>query len=180
MEGNLFINQDTLAYCVFGATFLSGGLGEQMLNRLYNNIEILTRLYNNNIEMKLTRLFQSGCKARGTTTNRVTRYSESITKCSFLTKEMDSACHPGNFLLLCLLTWQENVCCVSGLTWQDQQHFWWRDSPSASSLCSAVFFLVEECRLFIQNQPQNFTVSFWTGKFAPIQSKYTYSEFAPI
>ena len=102
MEGNLFINQDTLAYCVFGATFLSGGLGEQMLNRLYNNIEILTRLYNNNIEMKLTRLFQSGCKARGTTTNRVTRYSESITKCSFLTKEMDSACHPGKIL-----------CCVS-------------------------------------------------------------------
>ena len=83
-------------------------------------------------------------------------------------------------LVLCLLTWQENVCCVSGLTWQDQQHFWWRDSPSASSLCSAVFFLVGEWRLFIQNQPQNFTVSFWTGKFAPIQSKYTYSEFAPI
>ena len=98
MEGNLFINQDTLVCCVLGATFLSGGLGEQMLNRLYNNIEILTRLYNNNIEMKLTRLFQSGCKARGTTTNRVTRYSESITKCSFLTEEMDSACHPGKIL----------------------------------------------------------------------------------
>ena len=70
------------------SSWQSGELFE-MLTRLYNNIEILTRLYNNNIEMKLTRLFQSGCKARGTTTNRVTRYSESITKCSFLMKEMD-------------------------------------------------------------------------------------------
>ena len=69
----------------------------KLLSALISNT--LGQLHNN--EDVLTRLFQSGCKARGTTTNSVTRYSESMTKCSFLTRK------------LVHLMIQAKLCCVS-------------------------------------------------------------------
>ena len=74
IEGNLHLCQDDpcLTFCCL--TF-RGTLGQ-----LCKNNDLCIDI--------LTRLFQSGCKARGTTTNRVTRYSESMTKCSFLTRKV--------------------------------------------------------------------------------------------
>ena len=112
---------------------------------------MLTLLHNNNIEMKLTRLFQSGCKARGTTTNRVTRYSESITKCSFLTEEMDSACHPGK--ILCTVSLLDKKMFVVSQDLLDKISNISGDETPRLLLLYALqcFFLLEECRPFIQN-----------------------------
>ena len=107
-------------------------------------------LHNNNIEMQLTRLFQSGCKARGTTTNRVTRYSESITKCSFLTEEMDSACHPGK-ILCCVSLLDKKIFVVSAYLTRSATFLVTRLPVCFFSMLCSVFFLLEECRPFIQN-----------------------------